>query len=117
MRRFAYSLALKLGEVNVDRMLSKINGKQLLEWMAFSELEPFGPRREDERAGVIVKAIYDVNRKKGSKPAKLEDCTPMFGDVPKPKKSWQAMMAFAQDYTIRSKIEADKKARQKKREG
>lgn len=38
-------------------------------WMAFAELEPFGPAREDMRAGTIASAAVAPHAKKGECPA------------------------------------------------
>jgi len=35
-------LALAVGEVNVDRMLSTLSWQQIVEWAAFYQLEPWG---------------------------------------------------------------------------
>lgn len=76
--------------------------KQFTEWIAFAELEPFGPERIEQSLGAIVKAEYDVHtRKKGQPPYPLKKFVLRFGDdedapaTPK-KKSWQDMKAVAQ---------------------
>lgn len=53
---------------------------QLLAWMAYAELEPFGEERGDLRAGIIASTIANVNRdpKKG-RPFKPGDFMPEFG--------------------------------------
>jgi hypothetical protein len=104
MRRFAYRLAVKLGYVNVDKMLSEISFRQLLEWETFSQLEPFDEERADVRSAHIVSMIANTNRnpKKRSKPWPLEDFIIPFGDSEKrekPRKSWQHMKMIAQMMT------------------
>lgn len=91
-------------------MLRKISGKQFREWLAFSELEPFGPRREDERFASIVQALYNIHRKRGSSLVPLENCILLFGDAEKPKKSWQSMKDLAKQLTEESKLEAAQRA-------
>ena len=39
----------------------------MVEWMAYAELEPFGPMAENLNAGIVASTIVSVNRKKGSK--------------------------------------------------
>ena len=41
-RRFAYRLALALGQPNVDAMLARIPWRQWQEWIEYHSLEPFG---------------------------------------------------------------------------
>ena len=43
-------LAKELGIPNVDRMLRGISGQAFAEWIAYSNLEPFGEERDDLRA-------------------------------------------------------------------
>jgi hypothetical protein len=84
-RRFAYRLALKLGYVDVNRMLGQISTRQFSEWRAYADLEPFDEERADLRAASIVQAIVNTSRRKGTPAFKLKDCTLLFnegGDVP-----------------------------------
>lgn len=59
----------------MDALLRRLSVKQLTEWMAFAELEPFGPGREDLRAGVLaaVTANSAFGRGKGAKSYKPSD--------------------------------------------
>lgn len=62
-------LALACGTLDVDGLLDSISSSQWIEWQAFHELEPFGPERDDERAGIVCETIALANgvTKKGSK--------------------------------------------------
>ncbi len=44
--------------------MSSTTSRELAEWQAFARLEPFGPRREDVRAGTIAATVYNMNRGK-----------------------------------------------------
>ena len=55
-------------------MLSEISIRQLQEWRAYADLEPFDEERADIRAGTIVQAIRNTNRVRGQAPVKLTDC-------------------------------------------
>lgn len=49
------------------------------EWIAYHTLEPFGPEREDYRAGVVASACVAPWAKKGSEPpAPLEWFEPLY---------------------------------------
>lgn len=56
-------------------MLRRISARQMTEWMAFEQIDPFGEKRADYRAASIVQIIANVNRdtKKRPKPYKIEE--------------------------------------------
>lgn len=83
-RRFAYRLALKLGHVDVDRMLKQISTRQLSEWRAYADLEPFDEERADLRAASIVQALLFCHRKKGAAVIPLNKLVLRFGDLAAP---------------------------------
>ena len=53
----------------MDRLLAGLTSRQITEWMAYAELEPFGPLADDRRAGVIAAALTNTafGRSKGAK--------------------------------------------------
>lgn len=59
-------------------MLEEITSRQLSEWMAYNEIEPFGEDRDDLRMGIIASTIANVNRSNGKKPYKPQDFMPVF---------------------------------------
>lgn len=59
-------------------MLEEITSRELSEWMAYNEIEPFGEDREDLRMGIIASTIANVNRASGKKPYKPQDFMPVF---------------------------------------
>jgi len=75
-------LALTLGYLDVNALLQSISGKQLTEWMAFFELEPFG--QEWMQTGMITAMIANVNRdaKKRSEPFQPTDFIPGYRKPP-----------------------------------
>jgi hypothetical protein len=48
--------------MSVRRAQAEIGSAEFSEWMAYAELEPFGPIREDERAGVVAAVTANVYR-------------------------------------------------------
>jgi hypothetical protein len=90
---------MAVGTWDVNGMLRSMSGKQFLEWLAFSGLEPFGPERDDQRSGAIIQVLMNAHRntKKRSRPYTLADATPIFGDAKKPTRvaDWRAMKAVA----------------------
>lgn len=80
--------------LNADALLASLSSSQLNEWMAFARLEPFGPHREDQRAGVIAAAVINsrFGRKTGDKSVKPADLFPVLReDEVKPRQSWESM--------------------------
>ena len=59
-------------------MLSRIDSRELAEWAAYFELEPWGTEVEDWRAGLIASTVANVNRdpKKQKKPYEVSDFMP-----------------------------------------
>jgi hypothetical protein len=66
-----------------DHLLRLLDSRQLAEWEAFDQLEPFGDWRADLRAGIVAGTIARAN---GAKRAKATDFIPRFdreGDRPR----------------------------------
>ena len=65
--------------------------------MAFYELEPFGPERNDVGAGIVASTIANVNRdpKKRKKPFSPSDFVPQFG-TEKKERDWQDLLAHVE---------------------
>ncbi len=82
MRRFALRLAKELGIPNVDGMLKRISGNDLVEWMAYAKLEPFGEERADLRMAVLGSflgnVLYQLHTGKEDTPFTVENLMPKF---------------------------------------
>jgi len=52
---------LALGKT-VRQLLSEIDSAELTQWRAFYQLEPFGSLIDDERHGVAVATLANINR-------------------------------------------------------
>lgn len=50
--------------MTVAELGRRMSSAELTEWMAYAALEPFGPRREDLRAGLVTATLYNVNQGK-----------------------------------------------------
>lgn len=67
-------------------MLASMTFDQLLDWMAFVDVDgPFGERRADLRSATICATVAGVNRVKGPAP-KIDDFMPKFGAEVKARK-------------------------------
>ncbi|MFA6047061.1 MAG: hypothetical protein WC718_18920 [Phycisphaerales bacterium] len=49
------------------QLLGEISSRELSEWVAYAELEPFGPQREDWRMAMIVCTVINAVRGKGQR--------------------------------------------------
>ncbi len=70
------TLGLPVGE-----LLARTTSRELTEWMAFYELEPFGAERGDLQAGIVAATVANANRdpKKQKRPFEAQDFMPKFG--------------------------------------
>lgn len=91
-RRFAFRLALALGEPDVDEMLESISLPLVHEWAAYAEIEPFGEERADLRSGIIASVIANVVKGKGGRTLTPRDFMPQF-DKPVRRQTVQQMQS------------------------
>ncbi len=54
--------------MSVKRAQREVDSEEFGWWMAYSLVEPFGPRRDDERAGVVAAVMRNAWRAKGEEP-------------------------------------------------
>lgn len=107
-------MAVKLGIVNVDRMLDPRRGgltaKQLKAWEHYAELEPFDETRADWRAASIVTMIANVNRDPKKKGYAMKDLVLKFNDEPvKRTQTWQDQDAMLRVIAAQSALFARNK--------
>lgn len=50
-------------------------------WKAYALIEPFGPLRDDQRAGTIAAATINVWRGKNAKPVEWRDLLPNYDTI------------------------------------
>lgn len=93
---FAHRLALALGNIDVDAMLDGISSDQLIRWIAYAKIEPFGEERGDLRSAIVASTIANANRIKG-RVFKIDDFMPEFN---KSKKTWQEMKSLLKQYAV-----------------
>ncbi len=99
-------MAVEMRQPNVARMLRTFTAKQLVEWEAFLELEPFALDRElraDYRAAHLVQMTVNMNRdsKAHPEPFPLKDFLLKFveqqdqEEKPPIKQTWQQQKQVA----------------------
>ena len=78
--------------MTVREMLARIDSKELSEWMAYYELNPFGAVRDDLQAGIIASTIANVNRGKNDKSFTPSDFMPYMDKPEQSEGDMQAVM-------------------------
>lgn len=61
-------------------LLERISSREIMEWIAFSQLEPFGSEANFLGHAITSTVIANVNRAKGQKAYEPEDFMPQFED-------------------------------------
>jgi uncharacterized protein DUF4035 len=75
-----------LGGRTVAEWQQAMSADEFANWMAEYQISPFGPYREDLRAGIITSQLLTPHLKKGATPLKPEDFIPRFGaSTPTPR--------------------------------
>lgn len=72
----AFRLALALGYLHPDVMLSQMTARQFGEWAAFCAIEPIGDERADLRMGVLAATMNNRWRNKHEQPTQPVDYMP-----------------------------------------
>ena len=85
--------------MTVSELLARADSRELSQWMAFYELEPFGSEAFYLGHAITASTIANVNKKKGTKPISPVDMMPKFkeqeqGDISQAI-GWAAAMTAA----------------------
>lgn len=66
--------------IPVGELQRRVTSLEFAEYWAFAQLEPFGPEREDLRAGIVASTVANAyrDRKKHPKPYGPEEFMPRF---------------------------------------
>ena len=84
-------LCLALGKTQ-NELIRSLTSKELVEWMAYDRIEPFGEYRADLRSAIVATV---VNNSQGGK-AKVKDFIPTF--EPPKKQTPEEMVALCGMY-------------------
>lgn len=84
--------------MTVSELLGRISSRELTEWMAFSQLEPFGTEVGFLGHAITASTIANVNRAKGQKAYDAKDFMPAFEG--EKKQTVGEMLQIAQMMTI-----------------
>jgi hypothetical protein len=78
--------------MTVAGLLNQIDAKELMEWRAFYNIEPFGEEREDLRMAMVCCTLANIHRGKNTPPYRLSDFLLRFD--PKPQQTEEEMKAI-----------------------
>lgn len=62
--------------MTVEEMLNRMSSREMSEWMAYFQYEPFGTDVDDLRSGIIAATIVNCNTGKSSKTYEPKDFIP-----------------------------------------
>lgn len=92
--------------MTVRQLESTIQASELLEWMAFFQMEPWGAVREDYRAGVIASTLVNVNGgKKGKQAAQPHDFFTLYQNHGRRTQTNEQQIAIFKKYAEATKRE------------
>lgn len=79
----------------MEELLHRISSRELTEWMAYYQLEPWGEERADLRAGIIAATVANAARdpKKRRRPFRPEEFMPKFD---RRRQSWQEQLQLVE---------------------
>ena len=63
--------------MTVKELLSRMDSRELAEWVAYYSIEPFGDFRTDLVGGIVASTIANCNRSKHSRSFKPSDFMPI----------------------------------------
>ena len=79
-------------------LLDRISSREITEWMAFSQLEPFGAEAGYIGHAITASTVANVNRTKGQKAYEVIDFMPNLGR--KEPQTAEEMIQIAEMFTI-----------------
>lgn len=90
--------------MTVAELLNRISSRELSEWMAYAEVEPFGEERADLRSGIIASTVANTARdpKKRKQPYTADEFMPQFHtEQPEPKRATlEQQIAFLELFNV-----------------
>ena len=81
-----------------SELLERISSREITEWMAFSQLEPFGAEAGYVGHAITASTVANVNREKSKKAYEVSDFMPTMGK--KEPQTPAEMIQFAEMFTI-----------------
>lgn len=76
----------------VRELLSRMDSRELAEWMAYYSVEPFGDTAADVRNALLCSLLANIWRGKGQRVYRIGDFT--LAREPRKKKTWKNLKDF-----------------------
>jgi len=92
-------------------LLNRMSSRELSEWMAFEQLEPYGAEAAYVGHAITSMTVANASRSKGQKAYTVQDFMPTMGK--KEPQSQAQMIQFAEMYTIALGGEDKRKRKEK----
>ena len=100
--------------MTVAEMLRRMSSRELSEWQAYFNLEPWGEERADLRAGMSTAPLLNLWIKKGKRRAKPSDWIMRFG--PKEPQDPEEMAMMLRGLAAAAKAANKRRQRHKKKQ-
>lgn len=95
--------------------MPRLDSRELTEWVAFAELEPFGPMADNINSATIASILYNANKRKHSPAKSVTDMA--LGDFSEEKQK-DLVTALKNMFASHNKgLDKKKKRRGKKKRG
>lgn len=91
--------------MTVGELLARVSSRELSEWMAYGQLEPFGDERADLRSAIVAAVVANANRdpKRRRRPFKPRDFMPEFVprvEAERGKQTWEQQLQIVEMFNI-----------------
>jgi len=94
--------------MTVSRLLAELGSREMTEWQAFAQLEPFGGAVDDLRAGLGPALTVNMNRTEGTEPIGPMQFYPWYdAKAPEPEPQTPEELAAALRALLTSKAKPD----------
>lgn len=91
--------------MTVRQLLESLDSREITEWLAYDQIEPFGPQREDLRTGLICSTVANHSLSPPRQPVRPSDFM-LFADERRERKDGPVLLpdAKAQSDLIRQAV-------------
>lgn len=88
--------------MTVQELLARITSRELSEWWAFFQLEPFGEERADVRAAIVASTMANTARdpKRRRRPFQPSDFMPKFERKVKKRQTWEEQLRIVEMFNV-----------------
>lgn len=77
----------------MDGLLAELTSRQVAEWLAYAQVEPWGEDRADLRAGIVAATVANAFRRQDSRAFTPQDFMPDFAEDEDPDAASARLMA------------------------